>query len=67
MKEEIELTIYQVCEAAKGADPHLNVHSALGEVEIEGNEYQMQITLVCNKVDWCGENEVRFSEVVKRH
>ena len=67
MIETINITIQQLCEVAEKNKQFCDINSALGEVEISGCTYQIQISLISNKNLWCKENEVRFSEVVKIH
>jgi hypothetical protein len=45
----------------------LNVQTAFCELIIDGVEYQGQIHLVADKAAWMGEDEYRFSEIVKIH
>ena len=67
MIETINITIQQLCEAAENNKEAHDINSALGEFEISGHTYQIQLSLIANKNLWCGKNEVRFSEVVKIH
>jgi hypothetical protein len=69
VSEQIEIVLNQLMETAdkeknlKG----VNIDNAFGEVEINGTEFQIVISLVSDKKLWCKHNEVRFSEVVKMH
>ena len=39
----------------------------IAEIEINGVEYQVQLSLAKDRKVWTKENEVRFQEVVKIH
>lgn len=59
-----QITLIQLLETAtkeKNKDRH-DIDSAVGEFEVHGIEYQIQISLVANKKRWLKENEVRWSE-----
>lgn len=64
----IKETLHQLFEVAHNENKDKNdIETAIGEIEIKGVEYQIQIKMVANKKLWAGENEVRFSEVTKIH
>lgn len=67
MNETINITIEQLCRMAENNKEINDIDSALGEVVINGIEYQIQLSLISNKKLWCKEDEVRFSEIVKVH
>lgn len=45
----------------------LNVQTAICELEVNGVKYQAQVHLISDKAAWMGEDEYRFSEIVKIH
>lgn len=66
-RETIDITILQLCQLADLNNDSHDINSAIGEVEIKGKTYQIQMSLVLDKSIWVEENEVRYSEVVKVH
>lgn len=67
MEKTISTTVQQLCELAETNKEGNDITSAIGEVEIAGYTYQLQLSLVANNKLWCKENAIRFSEVVKIH
>ena len=65
--EAVDLTIEQLCKVAETNSERLDIVNALGEVVVNGVEYQVQISLIANKKLWIAEKEVRFIEVTKIH
>ena len=53
--------------AEKGHENPYNIISAVGEFEVENRMYQIQLQFVIDQKAWIGENDVRFSEIVKMH
>lgn len=59
----IEATLKQLFNVAQnGNKENYNIDNAVGEVTIDGVEYQIQISLVADKKLWAKENEVRYSD-----
>ncbi len=52
---------------AEKNDDVSDINSALGEVTVAGQKYQIQLSLIANKKLWCKPDEARFTEVVKIH
>ena len=64
----IEVVINQLREiASKKENNGLDIDSGLGEVVINGTEYQIQVLFKSDKKIWCKPDECRLSEVVKIH
>ena len=61
------MTIIQLCEMAEKNNDVSDINSALGEVTVAGQKYQIQLSLIANKKLWCKPDEARFTEVVKIH
>lgn len=65
--EAISMTLNQLAEQAENNAEGYDINNAIGEITVKGITYQMQVSLIANKKLWLGENNVRFSEVVKIH
>lgn len=68
----IELAIMEslqkLFEVAEERNPNgNNIVTAIGEVEVNGIKYQIQLELVSDQKIWLKEDEIRLSEVVKLH
>ena len=65
--ETILISIDNLVNFAKNNNEKNNINTGLGEIIIEGLEYQIQLSFIVDKKLWCKEDEVRYSEVVKIH
>ena len=64
----IQIAMRQLFEVADNHNEDGNdINTAIAEVEIKGNQYQIQVSLIRNKKLWCQETEVRFTSLVKLH
>lgn len=66
-EEAIRITLEQLYEQAEDNPGKHDIQNAIGECEVNGVKYQMQVCLIANPKLWLAENEVRFTEVVKIH
>ena len=68
MEESVSIGINHLAQAAEQiGEPNRNLHSALGEIIVNGVTYQIQISLVADKKAWCGESDVLQTEITKVH
>jgi len=68
IEQTIKYSLHNLFECAEKNNDKANIDTAVGEVNIEGVKYQIQLSLIADEKLWIkGERDVRFSEVVKVH
>ncbi len=67
LNETIDICIEQLCECAEHNPDKNNIDASIGEVVVNGVEYQITVSLIADKKIWMDKGLPRFSEVVKVH